>query len=58
MINKWYVLTAAHCGPKVDMVRVGEWKVVDTSKYDKDTCTIYNEDQRRKCERERSEFVD
>ena len=27
LINAWYVLTAAHCGPKVDKVRVGEWRV-------------------------------
>ena len=29
IINKWYVLTAAHCGKDVDYVRLGEWKVVD-----------------------------
>ena len=29
LINKWYVLTAAHCGPAVDYVRLGEWKVVE-----------------------------
>jgi len=28
LINKWYVLTAAHCG-KVDFVRLGEWRVVE-----------------------------
>jgi len=28
LINKWYVITAAHCG-KVDFVRLGEWKVVE-----------------------------
>ena len=29
VINKWFVLSAAHCGPNVDYVRLGEWKVVD-----------------------------
>jgi len=29
IINKWFVLSAAHCGPNVDYVRLGEWKVVD-----------------------------
>ena len=28
LINKWYVLSAAHCG-EVDYVRLGEWKVVE-----------------------------
>ena len=33
--DQWFrfVLTAAHCGPTVDFVRLGEWKVVDTSKF-------------------------
>ena len=26
VINKWFVLSAAHCGPTVDFVRLGEWK--------------------------------
>eukprot|EP00092_Neocalanus_flemingeri_P034504 GFUD01037517.1.p1 GENE.GFUD01037517.1~~GFUD01037517.1.p1 ORF type:complete len:430 (+),score=115.47 GFUD01037517.1:90-1379(+) len=51
LVNAWYVLTAAHCGPRVDMVRVGEWEVEDTSKPDLDTCNVYSEDQRRRCER-------
>ena len=29
VINKWFVLSAANCGPTVDVVRLGEWKVVD-----------------------------
>merc|ERR1712154_146453 len=29
VINKWFVLSAGHCGPTVDYVRLGEWKVVD-----------------------------
>ena len=49
LINEWYVLTAAHCRNNMDMVRVGEWKVVDTSKIkpdrDRFTCTAYKEDQ-------------
>ena len=27
IINKWFLLSAAHCGPTVDYVRLGEWKV-------------------------------
>merc|ERR1712154_275371 len=27
--NKWVFLSAGHCGPTVDYVRLGEWKVVD-----------------------------
>jgi len=37
LINKWYVLTAAHCN-KVDFVRLGEWKVVDTNTFDRQEC--------------------
>ena len=60
LINKWYVLTAAHCGPAVDYVRLGEWKVVDPDSYTNTTdhirdgpgrCFYYNENSRRKCER-------
>jgi len=29
LINRWYVLTAAHCGPRIEMVRIGEWEVKD-----------------------------
>lgn len=33
LINRWYVVSAAHCSPsQTKMVRVGEWKVVDTNK--------------------------
>ena len=28
LVNSWYVLTAASCG-QVDLVRLGEWKVVE-----------------------------
>ena len=27
IINKWFLLSAAHCGPALDYVRLGEWKV-------------------------------
>ena len=26
LVNQWFVLSAAHCGPNVDFVRLGEWK--------------------------------
>ena len=29
IINKWFVLSAGHCGPTVHFVRLGEWRVVD-----------------------------
>merc|ERR1712061_245921 len=38
IINKWFILSAAHCGPKVDYVRLGEWKVVDPKCEDLDDC--------------------
>jgi len=62
LINKWYVLTAAHCGPKVEYVRLGEWKVVDpdsftnTTDFRSDgpgTCYVYNDVSKKKCERSR-----
>ena len=32
IINKWFVISAGHCGPTVDYVRLGEWRVVDPEK--------------------------
>ena len=29
IINQWFVLSAAHCGSSLDMVRLGEWRVVE-----------------------------
>jgi len=54
LINKWYVLTAAHCGPKVESVRLGEWKVVDPDSYTNSTdepgkCYYYNEKSETEC---------
>ena len=53
LINKWYVLTAAHCGPQVEYVRLGEWEVVDpdnvTISENSATCYYYNEKSERKC---------
>jgi len=55
LINKWYVLTAAHCGPKVDYVRLGEYEVVDPNNVKKSEevfggCIYYNEVSKKKCE--------
>ena len=49
LINRWYVVTAAHCKNSMDVVRVGEWEVVDTENI-KTTrfsfkCTAYNPNQ-------------
>jgi len=50
LINRWYVVTAAHCKNSMDVVRVGEWEVVDTENI-KTTrsqpfkCTAYNQNQ-------------
>ena len=38
IINKWFVLSAAHCGDRVDYVRLGEWKVVDPECEDLEHC--------------------
>ena len=47
LVNKWYVVTAAHCKNSMDMVRVGEWEVVDTSQIKTQrfgfNCTAYSE---------------
>ena len=52
LLNSWYVLTAAHCGP-VDFVRVGEWRVEDTdnwgTKEDKQKCQYWDEASETKC---------
>ena len=62
LINKWYVLTAANCG-EVELVRLGEWKVLDPDSYTKTTddsedgagrCFYYNDVSKRKCEEEES----
>ena len=43
------MLTAAHCGPKVDYVRVGEWRVVDTSTFNEENCAYYNKKTEKLC---------
>jgi len=53
IINKWYVLTAAHC-EGTEFVRVGEWNVVDEGEFtesDKERCQYYNDRSKRKCRR-------
>jgi len=59
LLNKWFVLTAAHCDGQtgVDFVRLGEWRVVDTSKFaptddgDGLKCYYYNAVTQRQCRR-------
>ena len=51
LVNKWYVLSAAHCGPQVDLVRLGEWEVVDPDSYSREACVYYNENSLSKCEK-------
>ena len=56
-----FVLSAAHCAYShsqggevyegVDWVRLGEWSVVDTSTFHKQTCSYYGEDTRTECEK-------
>ena len=62
LINKWYVLTAAHCETDVEYVRLGDWKVVDADHYTNTTdyeedgagkCYYYNEVSKRECQRNR-----
>jgi len=48
LINKWFVLTAAHCS-KVNFVRLGEWKVEDTNTYDSQNCVYYNPLTEKQC---------
>ena len=56
LINKWYVLSAAHCvddDDKVEEVRLGEWKVKDVNKFDHRYCKYFSEDQKQDCENHR-----
>ena len=46
-------MSAAHCGPSVDYVRLGEWEVKDTDMFDANTCSYYNEVSKQKCENSR-----
>jgi len=55
LINQWFVLSAAHCGPTVDKVRVGDYKVVDTNNFDRDQCLFYDNDTERQCQRFRKQ---
>ena len=52
LINKWYVLSAAHCGPKVEFVRLGEWEVVDPDTFTREAghCFYYNDISLDKCQ--------
>lgn len=56
IVNKWYVISAAHCGPKVDYVRLGEHEVVDPNNFKevggRKDCYYYNAVSRGKCERQ------
>ena len=59
LLNNWYVLSAAHCHREdsvlqVDFVRVGEWKVVDTNNFDRNSCEYYNQETKTQCRRDRS----
>ena len=59
LLNNWYVLSAAHCHREdsvlqVDFVRVGEWKVVDTNNFDRNSCQYYNQKTKTQCRRDRS----
>jgi len=49
LINKWFVISAAHCG-QVDQVRVGEWKVIDTNKFDRKDCLYYDDKTEAQCD--------
>jgi len=53
LINQWFVITAAHCGPTVDHVRVGEYEIVDENTFNKDDeqCRYYNSITERQCQR-------
>ena len=48
IINFRYVISAAHCANK-DIVRLGEWNIVDPDQFDPVTCAYYNEVSQRKC---------
>jgi len=49
LINKWYVLSAAHCRDK-EYVRLGEWEIIDPNEFDEDSCSYYNDISKKKCE--------
>ena len=56
LINRWYVLSAAHCGPRVDLVRLGEWEVVDPDSFTRNHssirgCVYYSELSFEKCKK-------
>ena len=56
LINKWYVLSAAHCvddDDELEEVRLGEWKVRDVRKFDHRYCKYFSEDQKQVCENHR-----
>merc|ERR1719411_2418621 len=40
IINKWFVLSAAHCGGTVDYVRLGEWRVEENTRDTTDCQTV------------------
>ena len=56
IVNKWYVISAAHCGTRVDYVRLGEHEVVDPDNLKvvggRKDCYYYNAVSRGKCERQ------
>ena len=52
IINKWYVLSAAHCGPTVDYVRLGEWKVTDPECENIDYCEREKRGREKECDGE------
>jgi len=50
LINKWYVLSAAHCAEK-DYVRLGEWNIVDPNVHEEDSpnCFYFNDVSEQTC---------
>ena len=48
------MLTAAHCN-RVDFVRLGEWKVLDTNTFNRQECLYYDERTEKQCKDFRSE---
>jgi len=53
LINKWFVITAAHCGPSIDHVRVGDFEIVDENTFNRDdgNCRYYNSNTERQCQK-------
>lgn len=50
VINKWYILTAAHCTHnRITKVRLGEWRVVSTVQPITNRGIVFSEEQRNKC---------